>query len=159
MRIVLALALSVATAAPAVSGNAVGAAAPYEDLLEVLGPLAWHLDDDLYRFAPPRDPTGRDLYQLSLARLEGWETRFPSRLRDVTTFARAQVLERIGEYQRAVDAYKTVATTGDAALATAATTNGDRARAFAEAAALPETGPDLERRLQGHLPREAVAGG
>ena len=36
-----------ATAARA--GDAVGAFAPYEDLLEVLAPVTWHLNDDLYR--------------------------------------------------------------------------------------------------------------
>jgi len=43
------------------AGDAVGAFAPYEDLLEVLAPVTWHLNDDLYRFPPPRDPTGHDL--------------------------------------------------------------------------------------------------
>src|SRR6185436_3500450 len=96
-------------AAPARGGDAVGAFAPYEDLLEVLAPLAWHLNDDLYRFPPPRDPTGHDLLLLSLARLEGWEKRFPSSFRDVTTFGRAETLERLGEYEKATDAYRQVA--------------------------------------------------
>src|SRR5262245_3163306 len=107
-----------ATAARA--GNAVGAFAPYEDLLEVLAPLTWHLNDDLYRFPAPRDPTGHDLLQLSLARLEGWEKRFPSSFRDVTTFGRAETLERLGEYQRATDAYRQVAGMADSPLAIAA---------------------------------------
>ena len=90
------------------AGDAVGAFAPYEDLLEVLAPVTWHLNDDLYRFPPPRDPTGHDLLQLSLARLDGWQKRFPSSFPDVTMFARAQILERLSEYQRANDAYKQV---------------------------------------------------
>src|SRR6266446_2220334 len=76
---VLVLVLAVARAAPA--GDATGAFAPYEDLLEVLADLTWHLKDDAYRFPPPKDPTGHDLYQLALHRLENWEKRYPGRLR------------------------------------------------------------------------------
>src|SRR6059058_1825641 len=74
---------------PARAGDATGAFAPYEDLLEVLGDLTWHLRDDLYRFPPPKDPTGHDLYRLALSRLENWEKRYPGRLRDVVGYARA----------------------------------------------------------------------
>jgi hypothetical protein len=129
------------------AGDAIGAFAPYEDLLEVLAPLTWHLNDDLYRFPPPRDPTGHDLFQLSLARLEGWEKRFPSSLRDVTTFGRAQTLERIGEYQRASDAYRHVAAMAESPLAGPAKDHAARTTAFAAAAALPEGGEDLDARL------------
>jgi hypothetical protein len=139
------VALLVATSARA--GDAVGAFAPYEDLLEVLAPVTWHLNDDLYRFPPPRDPTGHDLLQLSLARLEGWEKRFPSSFRDVTTFARAQILERLGEYQRACDAYKQVVAMAGSPLVTAAKESIPRTTAFAAAAALPESGDDLDARL------------
>jgi hypothetical protein len=134
-------------ALPARAGNAVGAFAPYEDLLEVLAPLTWHLNDDVYRFPYPRDPTGHDLYRLSLARLEGWEKRFPSSFRDVTTYGRAQTLERLAEYQRATDAYRTVAAMPDSPLAGPARDHATRTAAFAAAAALPEHGGDLDARL------------
>src|SRR6266496_3022764 len=120
MRVLSTAILVYALAGSAHAGNAVGAFAPYEDLLEVLAPLTWHLNDDLYRFPPPRDPTGHDLLQLSLARLEGWEKRFPTSFRDVTTFGRAETLERIGEYQRATDAYQQVAGMAGSELAAAA---------------------------------------
>src|SRR5439155_1130858 len=97
----------VARAAPA--GDATGAFAPYEDLLEVLADLTWHLKDDAYRFPPPKDPTGHDLYQLALHRLENWEKRYPGRLRDVTGHARAEALEHLGEYRTAADLYRQVA--------------------------------------------------
>jgi hypothetical protein len=54
-------------------------------------------------------PTGHDLYQLSLHRLENWEKRYPGRLRDVTTFGRAEALERLREYEKAADFYGQVA--------------------------------------------------
>src|SRR5262245_19090492 len=129
------------------AGDASGATAPYEDLIEVLATLTWHLRDDVYRFAPPKDPTGHDLYKLALSRLESWEKRFPGRMRDVTTLGRAQALERLGEYQRAADAYKEVASLIDSPLAARAAEPAARARAFAEAAALPEDGDSVEAQL------------
>ena len=84
-RRLLALALLGTMLAPlgARAGDATGAFAPYEDVLQVLADLTWHLRDDTYRFAPPKDPTGHDLYHLSLERLENWEKRYPGRFRDV----------------------------------------------------------------------------
>jgi len=142
------LALAVALALPhaAAAGDATGAFAPYEDLLEVLADLTWHLRDDVYRFPPPKDPTGHDVYRLSLERLQNWEKRFPGRLRDVTGFARAEALERLGEHSRAADLYAQVAAL-PSPLAVRARTAAERSRAFADAAALPEEGPDLEATL------------
>lgn len=147
MRVLSTAILVCVLAGPARAGNAVGAFAPYEDLLEVLAPLTWHLNDDLYRFPAPRDPTGHDLLQLSLARLEGWEKRFPTSFRDVTTFGRAEALERIGEYQRATDAYRQVAAMAGSELAAAAKDHAARTAQFAAAAAFPEDGADLDARL------------
>jgi hypothetical protein len=139
----LALAL---VATPARAGDAPGAFAPYEDLLQVLGDLTWHLHDDVYRFSPPRDPTGHDLYRLALARLENWEKRYPGRLRDVVTYGRAEALEHLGEYQKAADFYGQVATQGSP-LANEARTARERVTVFAEAAALPEEGADVDATL------------
>jgi len=140
----LMLVLAVARAAPA--GDATGALAPYEDLLEVLADLTWHLKDDIYRFPPPKDPTGHDLYQLALHRLENWEKRYPGRLRDVTGFARAEALEHLGEYRTAADLYRQVAAL-PSPLAEHARQGAERAGAFAEAAALPEDAPDVDGAL------------
>lgn len=129
------------------AGDAAAIFAPYEDLTEVLATLAWHLDDDLYRFPPAKDPTGRDVFALALERLERWEIRFPQRLRDATTYARAQALERVGEWARAARAYGAVAAMDESPLRERAATDRQRAEAFAGAAALPEDGPDLRSRL------------
>jgi len=142
--IVLALLLAAGLGGPpARAGDATGAYAPYEDLLEVLGDLTWHLRDDLYRFPPPKDPTGHDLYRLALSRLENWEKRYPGRLRDVVGYARAEALERLGEYAKAADGYGRVAAERSP-LADQARTARERAAGFAEAAALPEDGPDVD---------------
>jgi hypothetical protein len=136
--------LSLAGAARA--GDATGAFAPYEDVLEVLADLTWHLRDDTYRFPPPKDPTGHELYRLSLQRLENWEKRYPNRLRDVTTFGRAEALEHLGEYAKAADLYGQVAKL-PSPLADHARDDVERARAFADAAALPEETADLDGTL------------
>ena len=132
---------------PAQAGDATGAAAPYEDLIEMLAMLTWHLRDDVHRFPPPKDPTGHDLYKLSLTRLESWEKHFPGRIRNITTLGRAEALERLGEYERAAEAYAQVAAMSDSPLAAKARETLPRAQAFAEAATLPEGSTDREQRL------------
>src|SRR2546428_11970331 len=145
--IVLALLLGAGLAGPpARAGDATGAYAPYEDLLEVLGALTGHLHDALYRFPPAKDPAGHDLYRLALSRLENWEKRYPGRLRDVVGYARAEALERLGEYAKAADGYGQVAAEASR-LADQARTARDRAAGFAAAAALPEDGPDVDATL------------
>jgi len=133
-------------ARPAAAGDATGAFAPYEDVLEVVAELTWHLRDDIYRFPPPKDPTGHDVYRLSLHRLENWDKRFPGRLRDVTSFARAEALERLGGYAAARDLYAKVAAM-PSPLASKAAEGEKRAGTFADAAGLPETGVDLDATL------------
>lgn len=139
---------SLVLARPVPADDATGAFAPYEDLLQVLAGITWHAHDDVYRFPAPKDPTGYDVYKLSLGRLDAWAKRFPSRLPDVVTFARAQALERLGEYARAAAAYDEAATSRDTALAARAREEAAQVRAFADAAALPEDDRQLERRLE-----------
>jgi hypothetical protein len=133
-------------ARPAAAGDATGVFAPYEDVLEVVSELTWHLRDDVYRFPPPKDPTGHDIYRLSLHRLENWDKRFPGRLRDVTSFARAEALERLGDYAGARDLYAKVAAL-PSPLATRAAEGAARAGTFADVAAMPESGADLDATL------------
>lgn len=146
MRIVMVALLLVALGGAARAGDATGAFAPYEDVLEVLADLTWHLRDDTYRFPPPKDPTGHDVFRLSLERLQNWEKRYPGRLRDVTAFGRAEALEHLADYRRAADLYATVAKL-PSPLAERARDGAERARLFADAAALPEDGADLEAAL------------
>ena len=79
MRAIVTVVLLALFATSARAGDAVGAYAPYEDLLEVLAPVTWHLKDDLYRFPPPRDYSSlsvkdlldaRDAYHLHLSHLD-----------------------------------------------------------------------------------------
>jgi hypothetical protein len=137
---------AILAAAPVRAGDATGAFAPYEDVLEVLADLTWHLRDDVYRFPAPKDPTGHDLFRLSLTRLQNWEQRYPGRLRDVTTFGRAEALEHLGEYAKAADLYAQVAKL-PSPLADRARDGAERAGVFADAAAMPENGSDVDASL------------
>ena len=143
---------------PARSSESPGATAPYEDLIEVLATLSWHLRDDAYRFPPPKDPTGRDLYKLALVRLQSWEKRFPGRMRDVTTLGRSQALERLGEFDNAHAAYGEVEAMTDSPLAPKGREGVERTAAFAAAADLPEGGDGVEQQL-GALRRKLDAWG
>ncbi len=145
-RVLAALVLGLALAPSARAGDATGAFAPYEDILQVIADLTWHLNDDTYRFPPPKDATGHELYQLALRRIENWEKRYPGRLVDVTGFTRAEALEHLGEYERAAEAYRQVGAM-QSPLAEKARAGADRSAAFAEAAALPEWGDDLDASL------------
>jgi len=147
-RIAAALVALLVASPAARADEATGPFAPYEDLLQVLAGLTWHLRDDLYRFPAPKDPTGYDVFKLSLSRLEAWQQRFPSRLPDVAMFARAEALERLGEYARATVAYDDVAARADSPLAARARTEAAAVRVFAETDALPDDDPQLERRLE-----------
>jgi hypothetical protein len=144
--LIVALLTILCLAPRALAGDATGGFAPYEDVLEVLADLTWHLKDDTYRFQPPKDPTGHDVFQISLHRLENWEKRYPNRLRDVTGFGRAEALERLGEYAKAADVYGQIGKT-PSPLAERAHENALRADAFAAAAALPESAGDLDATL------------
>jgi hypothetical protein len=65
---------------------------------------------------------------------------------DVTTYARAEALERLGEYKAATDLYRRAAALSSP-LAGPAGEAVARSVVFADAAALPETGPDLDQTL------------
>src|SRR5262245_17940602 len=158
-RVLLAVLLAFGLLAPpARAGDATGATAPYEDVVEGLATLTWHLRDDLYRVPAPKDATGHDLYKLALTRLESWEKRFPGRMRDVTTLGRAEALEHLGEYRRAADAYGQVAAMAGSPLARKAREGAARARDFADAARLPEAGDSIQEEL-GALRRKLDAWG
>ena len=146
-RLFAVLALSVWLALPARAGDASGAFAPYEDLLSVVADLTWHLDDDLYRFPAAKDALQHDVFQLALRRLQSWQKRFPSRMRDVATFAAAGALVRLREYKAAQEFYKQVAALPNSALADRADDEARGLQSFVAAAALTEDAPDLEARF------------
>lgn len=117
---------------------------PYEDLLEVLAMHVWHLDDDLYRHPVPVDASGHNVFRVTLERLDGWRTRFPSRLPDVVDYARGQAFERLAAFPDATDAYERVAGVDGSPLREPAERALERVRRFRVADELPEDGASLQ---------------
>jgi hypothetical protein len=145
--LIVGLCLSLAVPLAVQAKSTPAALVPYDDLLELLAVLAWHLDDDLYRYPPPKDPTGHDVFLLTLERLTGWEQRFPGRLRDVIDFATAQALERARAYAQAAEAYGRVAAMPHSELAPLADAARVRAADFARVDALPQRAAGLQAHL------------
>lgn len=123
-----------------------GEYAPYENLVEVLADFARHLHDDLYRFPPPSDVTGGNLFAATLIRLDNFRTLHPTDMPDVVSFAKAEAYVRLGDYAKAERAFQAVADL-DSPLRPLAEERGAIASAMARAAALPERTDTLEGRL------------
>ena len=123
-----------------------GEYAAYENLIEVLADFARHLLDDLYRFPPPCDVTGENLFAATLTRLENFHTLHPTDMPDVVAFAKAEAYVRLGDYAKAERAFQSVARL-DSPLKPLAEERGTVATAMARAAALPERTDNLEGRI------------
>jgi tetratricopeptide (TPR) repeat protein len=82
--------------------------APYESLLELVGDLQAHLDDDIYRFGYPRDITGQNLFKASIVRLVNYQRLYPDEFNDVVRMALAECHERLGNYREAIANYRDV---------------------------------------------------
>ena len=81
---------------------------PYENLLSILADFQWHLEDDIYRFAYPRDAAGNSIFKITIVRLANYQALYPDRFPDIVAFARAQAYERLGDYPQAIGNYKDV---------------------------------------------------
>jgi tetratricopeptide (TPR) repeat protein len=123
-----------------------GPYAPYENLVEVLADFSRHLRDDLYRFPPPKDLVGRNLFAVTLERVENFHTLYPDRMPDVVAFAKAEALVRLGNYAAAGRAFERVASP-DSPLAETARERLALVTEIARVSGLPEEGADLESTL------------
>ncbi|MCZ6782293.1 MAG: hypothetical protein O7G30_03200 [Proteobacteria bacterium] len=88
---------------------------PTESVIEVIAVLRRHISDDTYRFPPPTDFTGRNVYRASLLRLENMEHLHAGHLRaghlDASmAFAKGRALERLRGYDLAAQHYRSAAT-------------------------------------------------
>lgn len=84
---------------------------PSESVLEVVTVLRRHVPADTYRFPPPDDFSGRNVYRSSLLRLESIEHVHADALRAghmdaVIAFAKARALERLRAYDLAAEHYR-----------------------------------------------------
>jgi hypothetical protein len=139
------LAAALTTAAGAAERT--GPYAPFENLIEALADFTRHLRDDVYRFAPPRDIVGRNLFAVTLERVDNFQTLHPQDMPDVVAFAKAEALVRLGRYGPAARAFERVAALADSPLAEPARTNLALVSEFARVSDLSESGGDLEATL------------
>lgn len=82
---------------------------PYRAVVEVFAELELGADADLYRFDPPVDVTGENLFRASLERLARFEAQVADAALDESIrFARARAAERLQDFSGAVAAYRAV---------------------------------------------------
>jgi len=81
---------------------------PHETLLTILAEFERHANLDLYRFPAPLDPSGMNVFRVTLTRLANYEHVYPDRFKDVVAYARGQVHERLGDFDEAAEAFESV---------------------------------------------------
>lgn len=118
---------------------------PHESVLLVVAELKLFLRFDPYRNEPGRDLEGRNIFRVSLERLDALRTLVGPEYRDVLAFARAECLERLGRYAPAADAFAEAARSGQSLGPEAA-----RREAWTRALAEVTTEPDIST-LQDYL--------
>ncbi len=83
---------------------------PYRSLAEVVAVLQNGVDADLYRFEPPLDVSGENVFRASLARLARYYDLVPDPgYRTAIRFAQARARERLLDFQEAAKLYGEVA--------------------------------------------------
>lgn len=116
--IVLLLAVALTGGCSRVSRNA---PYPHESVLTVVAELKIFLNQDPYRLPPGQDLNGRNIYRVSLERLQALQgLAGAGRYADVIAFARGECLERLGDWPEAQQAYSQAAQTSSSLASTAA---------------------------------------
>lgn len=113
----LSLALAAAFWLAGCAGAAPPSPYPHEFVLTVIAELKLNLAQDPYRFAPGKDLQGRNIYRVTLARLDSLDELADPAYADSLAFARGECLERLGAWTDAAAAFDraTTATAGNAA--------------------------------------------
>jgi len=82
---------------------------PHESILTVIAELKIFLDQDPYRQPPGQDLNGRNIFRVSLERLEAIAGVANAEYADVLAFAKGECLERLGEWAKARAAFESAA--------------------------------------------------
>ncbi len=82
---------------------------PHESVMTVMLELKLFLERDPYRRAAGSDLEGRNIFKVSLARLDSLAQLTAPEYADVLAFARGECLERLGEHQAAAAAFSQAA--------------------------------------------------
>lgn len=116
--LLLLLLAAVLTACAGVSNKA---PYPHESLLTIVAELKIFLNQDPYRQAPGQDLNGRNIYRVSLERLDALGTMSVAGMyRDAIAFARGECLERLGDWTAARRAFADAAAVATPLAQTAA---------------------------------------
>ena len=78
---------------------------PYENILEILSDFQRHLGDDIYRFQPASDITGKNIYRATLIRLKNYEKAYPRKFEAVVAYSKARAKEKLHDYEGARMSY------------------------------------------------------
>ncbi len=85
---------------------------PHESVLAVVAELKIFLDQDPYRLPPGRDLQNQNIFRVTLIRLKTLEELSPAEYRDILLYARAECLERLGDWPAAEKAFADCAASG-----------------------------------------------
>jgi hypothetical protein len=92
----------------------------HETLLLVVAELRRYAETDLYRYDPPRDISGQNVFRALVAKLGYFAQNNPGVQSDVVEFTRGEALLRLADYRGALDAFDRVVAQTDSPLATKA---------------------------------------
>ena len=117
---------------------------PHESILTVIAELKIFLGQDPYRQAPGQDLNGRNIFRVSLERLDALQSLTDAaRYGDVLAFARGECLERLGDWPQAQKAFAAAAQTSSS-LARLAAQRAENAGKLAGLLGHHETNPTLD---------------
>ncbi|MEK7486907.1 MAG: hypothetical protein AABZ60_21490 [Planctomycetota bacterium] len=76
--------------------------ATYENLLSIISDLQRHLDDDIYQFSMPLDPSGQNVFKATLIRLENYQQLSPDKFQEIVAYSRAKCHQKLGNFEEAL---------------------------------------------------------
>jgi hypothetical protein len=122
--------------------------APAANLLEIIRDFQRLAKEDTYRFAVPKDVTGRNIMKATLLRLEDYEKRNPRQFTEIIQFNKALALERLREYEQAAALYRSAAET-EGRLAPEARKNAEVLETFLRVLDKPLSQEDPFQHMEG----------
>jgi hypothetical protein len=81
-----------------------------DNILIITADIYRHLGEDPYRFPPPTDVVGQNVFRAGLVRLANWEKLNPGKSQDIVAMAKAFCWERLGAIAEARSEYENAET-------------------------------------------------
>ncbi len=118
------------------------------DLLDIIKDFQRLSREDTYRFPIPKDITGTNIMKATLLRLEDYEKKNPSQFNDIIQYNKGLALQRLSEYEQAVDYFRKVGQL-DGRLAEEAVKNAQILETFLRILAKPLSAEDPFKHMEG----------